>query len=259
MAETLITLQPIAIAFFGGILPSLVWLWFWQKQDHECPEPTGLIIISFVAGMIVVYFVFPLQKLILGQMPAIMDQVSALAHAFSFNLPDQETVRITLWAGVEELAKYITVFFIAFKSRDFNEPVDAIIYLLTAALGFTAMENALYILKDLAHSGTIDTVLNSELRFIGASLVHTVSSAIIGIALALAFYAPRFIQIIAGLIGVMGATVLHAYFNLSIMEVSGTLSTLQIFARFWGAIIIVIILIEIVKKVTTREKTCPTS
>ena len=257
MAETLITLQPLAIAFMGGLLPSLVWLWFWQRQDRDCPEPTGLIILSFVAGMVVVYFVFPLQKLVFGAMPHIAPFVNGLAAQFSLSEFTIDSIQITLWAFIEEFAKYATVFFIAFKSRSFNEPVDAIVYMLTAALGFTAMENALYILKDLAHSGTIDTVLNSDLRFIGATLVHTVSSALVGIALALTFYAPRFVQLSAAFVGVLGATLLHAYFNLTIMNTNGTLSTLEVFSRFWIAIIVIIILIKIVKRVATRTQTCP--
>jgi RsiW-degrading membrane proteinase PrsW (M82 family) len=257
MAETLINLEPLAIALAGGLLPALIWLWFWHRQDKECPEPTGLIVLSFVAGMVVVYFVFPLQKLIYTTMPQIWAFVNSLA--LQFNIPEisSDVVQITLWAFIEEFAKYATVFFIAFKSRHFNEPVDAIVYMLTAALGFTAMENALYILKDLAHTGTIDTVLNSNLRFIGATIAHTISSALVGIAIALSFYAPRFIKIFAITVGVLVATLLHAYFNLTIMDTNGTLSTLQVFSRFWIAMIVVIILIEFVKKVVTRTKTCP--
>ena len=257
MAETLINFQPLIIAFLGGLLPSLVWLWFWQRQDRECPEPTGLIVLSFVAGMVVVYFVFPLQKLVYGAMPYITPLVNNLVGQFSTFIIPSDTIQITLWSFIEEFAKYATVFFIAFKSRHFNEPVDAIVYMLTAALGFTAMENTLYILKDLAQSGTIDTVLNGDLRFIGATIVHTISSALVGIALALSFYAPRFIKLFAVIIGVASATLLHAYFNLTIMSTNGTLSTLQVFSRFWIAMVVVIILIKVVKSFVTRTKTCP--
>lgn len=257
MAETLITLQPLAIAFTGGILPALVWLWFWQRQDRDCPEPTGLIILSFVAGMVVVYFVLPLQKLVFAALPQIAASVNYALAQINISSLTNETIQVTFWAFIEEFAKYATVFFIAFKSRSFNEPVDAIIYMLTAALGFTAMENTLYILKDLTHAGTIDTVLNGELRFIGATLVHTVSSALIGIALALSFYSSGVIRLITVIGGLLSATLLHAYFNLTIMSTNGTLSTLGVFSRFWIAIVVVIILIKVVKSFVTRSKTCP--
>jgi RsiW-degrading membrane proteinase PrsW (M82 family) len=46
----------IAYALLSGILPALLWLWFWLKEDNLHPEPRSLLIGSFIAGMIVVVF-----------------------------------------------------------------------------------------------------------------------------------------------------------------------------------------------------------
>ena len=257
MAETLLTIKPLVVAFLGGILPALVWLWFWHRQDKDCPEPRGLVILSFMAGMVVVFFVAPFQKLVHVSMPQIMDVFAQLTQGSALANISMTSVERFLWAGIEEIAKYGVILFVALRSYSFNEPIDAIIYMITGALGFAAMENTLYLLKDMVASGTLDIILNGNMRFIGATLVHTVSSAFVGVAIAMAFYAPRFLQKIAALLGIIGATLLHAYFNLSIMDVTGTLNVLQVFSKFWIVIIVLIILIQIVKRVARPTDTCP--
>ncbi|MFZ2303318.1 MAG: PrsW family glutamic-type intramembrane protease [Minisyncoccia bacterium] len=253
MAETILVWKPVAIAIAGGVLPSLVWLWFWLKQDSKSPEPTGLIALSFFAGMAIVYFVLPLQKLVLASIDSIMNMMDVLAIKLTLLAPDEETVRVTLWAFIEEFAKYATVFLIAFKSKFFDEPMDAVIYLITAALGFSAMENTLYIFKDLSTGGAFEILANGNMRFIGATIVHIVSSAFIGIAIAFSFYASKYIKFIAVTLGIITATLLHAYFNLSIIESDGTMKTLLVFSQFWGAVIGIIVLLALVKRISRPE------
>ncbi|MHB1118253.1 MAG: PrsW family intramembrane metalloprotease [Minisyncoccota bacterium] len=248
MVETIFSLKSLIIALAGGVLPALFWLWFWRRLDQKSSEPTGLVALSFAAGMAVVFFVLPVQKIIVVMLPFIMNIVDALAAQLALIPPTTETVRAILWAGTEEFGKFATVFLIAYQSKHFDEPMDAIIYLITAALGFAAMENTLYILKDIAQSGGIVALLDSNLRFIGATILHIVSAAVLGIAFAFAFYRKFWVQFIAGVIGITLATLLHAHFNLSIMEAQGTIGTLAVFARFWAAIIGIIILIKIVKR-----------
>lgn len=248
-------MKPFAIALAGGVLPALVWLWFWYRQDNECPEPKGLVMFSFLAGMAVVFFVLPLQKLIIALLPTIKTLSDAFSAWISLAAPDTETLQNLLLALGEEVGKYATVFFIALRSKHFDEPLDAVMYLITAALGFAAMENTLYILKDISQSGIIQTIINGDLRFLGATLLHTVSSAFIGIAIAFSFYAPKWVKSLSILLGIMIATLLHAHFNLSIMETAGTLNILVLFSRYWVAIIGIIIMIEVIQYLNYK-KTC---
>jgi len=248
MAETIFSIEPLIIALAGGIIPALVWLWFWRKIDQKNPEPNGLITLSFAAGMAVVFFVLPIQKLIVEAMPFIMNGVNLLAAQFIFIPPSEGTVQAILWSFTEEFGIFATVFLVAYHSRHFDEPMEAIIYLITAVLGFAAMENALYLLKDLSQGRVATMLLDSNLRFVGATVLHIISAAILGIAFAFAFYSRFWVKFIAGVIGITIATLLHAYFNLSIMEAQGMIDTLAIFARFWAVIIGIIVLIEVVKR-----------
>jgi len=253
MAETILTFKPLALAILGGVIPALLWLWFWLHEDSRSPEPTGLIAISFFAGMAVVYFVLPLQKLVLANITSITAFSNSIASSLHYLAPSEETLKISLWGSIEEIAKYATVFLIAFKSKYFDEPIDAVIYLITAALGFSAMENILYIMSDMSHLGVAQMLINGNMRFIGATLVHTVCSAFIGLAIAFSFYSSRFVKTASVIMGLITASLLHAYFNLFIMETNGTMNMLSVFFRFWVAILGIIILIQIVKKLTPNN------
>src|SRR5262249_53183156 len=44
----------------------------------------------------------------------------------------------------EEIAKFLAVRLFVFRSREFNEPLDGIIYAAAAALGFASLGNVLY-------------------------------------------------------------------------------------------------------------------
>ena len=161
--------KTLAIAFLGGIIPSLVWLWFWLKEDKQKPEPKGLLAIVFIMGALAVICVLPIQKFIQS---AISD-------------PEMRTV---LWASAEEILKYLAVILLLYKATHIEEPIDWPIYMITAALGFAALENGLFLLKPLSVGETTVGLLTGGLRFLGSTLLHAVSSGIIGISMALAFY-----------------------------------------------------------------------
>ncbi len=54
----------IVLAFISGILPALLWLWFWLREDNLHPEPRSRIAKTFMAGVFSVVIVLPLQMFI---------------------------------------------------------------------------------------------------------------------------------------------------------------------------------------------------
>lgn len=225
-------MQPIHLifAFVGGLIPALVWLWFWIREDDH-PEPVRLIILSFLAGMIIVPFVIPLQKFALD-----IYSVGSFMLIFS-------------WALVEEIYKYAIALILILWRRDVDEPVDFIIYMTVIAIGFSALENMLYMYKITNELSPVASVLNGTFRFIGASLVHVVSSATVGMALAYSFYKSSFAKLTYGIIGLIVATILHTLFNFSILT-GGTESVQMVFLGVWAGTIILLLLIEKVKRIT---------
>lgn len=219
-------------AILAGIIPSLIWLFFWNREDHEQPEPRSLLVACFIGGMVAVLLAIPTEQ-------------------FIATLTKTAEWKYSLWAVAEEVLKFIVVAVVALRSRYYDEPIDAMIYCITVALGFAALENTLFIFGAIANNNLIAGLSTGNMRFIGATLVHVVSSTLIGFALGLAFYKNVFVKVIYFLIGIAGAIAIHAGFNLSIIQASAS-ETLKAFGWIWGAVVIMIVLFEEVKAVKPR-------
>ncbi|MBA3733404.1 PrsW family intramembrane metalloprotease [Patescibacteria group bacterium] len=228
---------PFILAFILGLIPALLWMWFWLKEDIH-PEPAKILTLSFIGGMLAVVFVLPFQKIVY------------------FYFQDQETISFILWAATEELAKFGFVYFIALRNKAVDEPVDDIIYLIVSALGFVTLENTLFLIQPIHLGQVVDTIVHSNLRFMGASLLHVMSSATIGIMLGLSFYKSRGEKILYTVIGIILAIALHSAFNLFIIrEVSGNI--FFIFGAVWVGIIVLLLLFEKVKHVSNLKSNLP--
>jgi len=235
-----ITFKIVALAIIGGILPAVVWLWFWLKQDARRPEPFGLITLSFLAGIVGVVVTFPIQKFAMNY-----------SHSLDF-LPfwtTTATAMIFLLAGIEELVKYGAARLVAFRTRYFDEPIDAMVYLITVALGFAAMENFFYILNILGNGGIFEAAINAQMRFIGATLLHVVSSASIGFFIGLSYYRKKKRKLLYLTGGILTAILLHGVFNLFIIKANTAMDILHIFFFFWIVVIILILLFEKIKRI----------
>lgn len=226
--------QVITIALLGGIIPCLFWLIFWLRENKDHPEPRHIIIACFVAGMVTTILVVPLQYLV----TLFFDQNT------SFSL--------ILWAFIEEFAKFTACYLIALRTRYERVPIDAVIYMMTVALGFSAFENALYLVGPLMDGDAFQTIITGNLRFIGATLLHTVSSAIVGVAIAFAFYKRPQLKHEYTLVGLVLAGVLHTLFNFFILQESGT-KTFFVFVAIWLLTMALIVILERVKTIRLKN------
>lgn len=217
----------ITYALLGGAIPALLWLFFWLREDLH-PEPHRLLIRAFFAGAVAIPFALLGEALtycggvaLFGDVAGagnhvcltIASPLAALPYLFS-------PLTVVAFAGLEELTKYKVARSFVLKGADFDEPVDAMIYLITVALGFAAFENFFFLITAFGRSLTEGLVV-SNLRFLGATLLHLISSGIVGYSIALSFYAPnRKWHVVFGL---TLATILHAVFNFVILA-EGTVS-----------------------------------
>jgi RsiW-degrading membrane proteinase PrsW (M82 family) len=223
----------LGLAFLGGIIPALFWLWFWLKEDKEKPEPKGILAICFILGMISVIFVLPIQKFI------------------QINIHSPQ-LQIIFWASVEEIIKFLAVIIVLYKTAYINKPIDWPIFLITTALGFAALENMLFLIKPISVGQTTVGFLTGNLRFLGSTLLHAVSSGIIGIAAGLSFYVGGFKKKLNLLTGFMLAIALHSVFNFFIIRNSGS-EFLKVFAFLWVATIINLLLFEKLRRMSINN------
>ncbi|OHB10724.1 MAG: hypothetical protein A3H52_00475 [Candidatus Zambryskibacteria bacterium RIFCSPLOWO2_02_FULL_39_26] len=234
MLVTFIQTYPFILAFLLGLIPAMVWLWFWLKEDTH-PEPHKMLTLSFVGGMIAVLFVLPLQKIVYNYFSG------------------DEFISFSLWASTEEVVKFVFIYFIALRNKATDEPVDDMIYLIVGALGFVTLENTLFLMDPIREGNAMGAIINGNLRFIGASLLHIMSSGTIGIFMGLSFYKPVLERRIYTFIGIIVAIVLHTAFNLFILN--GTPENIFfVFGMVWLSVIVLLLLFEKVKHIRkTRE------
>ena len=223
----------LGLALFGGIAPALFWLWFWLREDNQKPEPKGLIATIFFIGMISVIVVIPFQKFI---------QSNVTSHDW----------QIIGWASIEELVKYFGVVILLYKTKFVDEPIDWPIVLITVALGFAALENSLFLIKPLSLGQATVGLLTGQLRFLGSTLLHAVSSGIVGIALGLSFYMGKYVKKLYLFAGLILAIALHSTFNFFIMENDGN-NFLRVLGFLWVVTIIIMLLFEKLRRMSVKN------
>ncbi len=194
-----------------GLLPSAIWLTYYLRKDCH-PEPKALIVKTFLMGIIVSPLVIAAGFLVIS--------IASRICSCQINIQDS---RFLLWAAfVEEIIKFYAVKLIALNSNDFDEPVDAMIYMITAGLGFAAMENILYLSRTIQDGVAIHATLGMHaqatlsvwlLRFTGATLLHTLSSDLLGYFLAISWFFQHHRRRLF-FIGLILATIFHFTFNI---------------------------------------------
>ncbi len=185
-----------------GLIPSLVWLYFYARKDCH-PEPKNLLAQTFLMGIIISPVAILLQfgfaqfgSIIYGTDPATI----------------QNSSYFFLWAAVvEEIIKFYAIRMLIMRSPEFDEPIDAMIYMITAGLGFAAMENILVMFR-IFPDGTQATLATWALRFTGATLLHALSSGLLGYFLAMSWFFQNHKKKLI-IIGLIMATIFHFTFN----------------------------------------------
>ena len=238
--------EAILCAVIGGFLPAIIWLHFILKEDRRCPEPRHLIVGTFIVGMLSVLLVVPLER--------------AACGAIGACYPHPDFHILTTWAIIEETCKYALAAAFILWRRSIDENIDYVVYMVTIALGFAALENTLFLVGPLQHSSVSEVLLTGNLRFIGASLLHVVASALIGFALAFAFRKSRVVRTLYMAVGVILASALHTLFNFLII-LGDDSHTLQALFTVWSGVVVFFALFEILKYIDYRNlppNTCNT-
>jgi protease PrsW len=215
----------VVLALLLGILPGFAWLVFYLSEDPH-PEPKRLVVFTFFCGIAFGFFTIIIEQIFNGAMlqigipplGALVQQIQASSGAISTFL--ELGFLLLGLALIEELMKFAAAFFAVGKSPELDEPIDAMIYMIVAALGFATLEN-IGAITNVAAAATQGTLIASvfetvSLRFVGATLLHSLTSAIVGYHWALGMVHKKVPQYIIS--GFIFAAILHATFNYLILD-----------------------------------------
>lgn len=198
-----------AILVVSGFVPSLIWLGFYFKKDCH-PEPKYMISRVFFMGIIMAPLAVILQLLF-----------KEAGKAVFFGYDFSASIWFYAWAAfVEEIVKFLAVKFIVLHDPEFDEPVDAMVYMIAAGLGFAAIENVLMLFRTMSADGFKIAMQLWVLRFLGATLLHAIASALVGYFLALSWFYHRHSQKLIP-VGIAVATLFHFVFNLILLRWEG--------------------------------------
>ena len=147
------------------ILPSLLIVLFFVKSDRF-PEPANQIIKIFFYGIFLCLPAFYLNTA-LGDIYANTGLSENLISSFLSAAP------------VEEILKFTVLYSLVYKMKDFNEPIDGIVYGVTVSLGFATLENIYYVYVLSDYFGTTSQGL-AILRSFSAIPAHAIFGASMG-------------------------------------------------------------------------------
>ena len=184
-----------------SILPGLLWLWFFYRQDAFEPEPRRLLLLLFGLGMLAV-------------LPALLLELPWRAQLLT-SLRQGDLARLALLSfavvgGIEESVKTLTLYLSVRHMAEYDEPLDGIIYGVTVGLGFAALENLLY-----AYTKGLTVGL---FRAVVTSLAHASFTGWLGYFVTVAKFGRRHGVIVMGLIV---ATILHGAYDFLLLAMGG--------------------------------------
>ena len=143
-AEALPPRWGLAAACAGlPLLLSFAWLFFVRRFDRARPEPLWLVAATFALGGLAI-LPAALVELGLAALSPWLDPSLVTRGGQLTALPLAIPVFALTVGAVEEGAKYLAAWSLAGHRKEFDEPVDGIVYGCAAALGFAAIENVKY-------------------------------------------------------------------------------------------------------------------
>ena len=119
-------------AFAASVLSGLFWLWYFNRYDQQ-REPWPLLGKCVLWGALAV-------------LPALIWEAPFRGLLQSPRVLTTQILLSFLVVGLgEEAFKLLAAYLAAGLSPEFNQPIDGIIYAIAAAVGFSIVENILYI------------------------------------------------------------------------------------------------------------------
>jgi RsiW-degrading membrane proteinase PrsW (M82 family) len=211
----------VLLAFIAAFIPAILWLVFIYRRDRYEPEPKTLIVRLFLWGLAAGPWASGMNILIAHVFSPPIDSAQ---HAGQFFIAGALLFALVALSALnEEVMKYVVVSSRVRGDPAFNEPVDGMIYMSTAAIGFSAGENVVYILNtyfgligDSTRPGVSLALINAflvtaPLRALLSTIGHITWSGIAGWFLSRHYLGKGSGRMLVG--GILLAAAFHTAFN----------------------------------------------
>lgn len=161
----------VVLTFVAVLIPAVVWLVFWYRQDRGSPEPWRMVLRVFVSAIVLAMAASYLAMSAPFEVGSWLPQAGALRFVGVFCLVAMTQETLT-WAAVR---------FTAYESPVFD-PGDGIIYGAAAGLGYATILNATLVATAL-QQGSIELGVTAASVVI-TSLAHSSFGGVVGYFLA---------------------------------------------------------------------------
>ncbi len=193
------------LGFIAGA--ALFWLQYFDLKDYLHPEPRRRLLLSYFLGAVSAGLGLALYALIEalgGPGEPAGGRAQILLYCFLVVGP------------VEEGAKFLIARIFIFRSLEFDEAIDGLIYSSAVSIGFASMESLIYfpILEWPDHLA----------RTLTAPLTHSLFSSLWGFGVGIAFFrsGSRKARILWQLLPLAGAALVHGLYDYVLLAMNGT-------------------------------------
>ncbi|HWU91521.1 MAG TPA: PrsW family glutamic-type intramembrane protease [Kofleriaceae bacterium] len=201
--EHSVHLGPLLALLIAGI-PAVFWLGFFYLMDRHEPEPKQLVVGVCILGALVAA---PLADFLLYQaVPPVALEVDGISPWSADRL-----VYAILIAGLaQEMCKYAAVRYTVYLSREFDEPMDGIVYMMACGTGFAVWVNY-HELGRQDHSTILST---AAAQTVVTTLAHASFAGALGYVMGRVKFSRRSAPVRGALLmlGLLAAAVLNGLF-----------------------------------------------
>lgn len=199
-----INLNALSSLLLAGI-PALLWLSYFYVQDRHEEEPKGHVLGMYILGAFVA-----------GPSAAFIVDLSSGSFSpilsFSVLAPERWIYAIAIVGIAQELSKYLVVRYTLYVSPEFDEPIDGIVYLTAAGIGFATYQSYQF----LQSAGGEIYLSAGAAQCVVTALAHASFAGVMGFALGRAKFSPgkESHRSTALVIGLLTAAVLNGCFRM---------------------------------------------
>ena len=199
-----VDLGPLLAALMAGI-PAVFWLGFFYLMDRHEPEPKQLVIGVCVLGALIAA---PLADFVQYQA---VPPIALPVHGISPWSGDRILYAVLVAGLAQEMCKYAVVRYTVYTSREFDEPMDGIVYMMACGTGFAVWVNY-HRLSGQGHQVYLST---GAAQAVVTTLAHASFAGALGFVMGRAKFSRRGAPVRGALLmlGLLGAAALNGQFS----------------------------------------------